>query len=246
MLSMRVNPRVIWSAMLVALTMVAWPGEAGAQWHFAGYAGVAETLPANVAIDVPAAGLSVTFHDVHFEGRSFSAPVYYGWRFGRTLGDRRRYGLEFEFIHMKAIAETARTYDITAERSGAPPQGTLRMDALVERYAMTHGLNFLLGNAVVRQRLGERVSFDARFGAGVTLPHAESRILGTTREQYEYGGFGAHVAAGVNVRLVGPVSALAEYKLTYAHPEIDIAGGTGRTTTVTHHLAFGASVRLSR
>jgi hypothetical protein len=46
----------------------------------------------------------------------------------------------------------------------------------------------------------------------------------------QWAGLGVHGAAGLNIRLAGPVSALAEYKLTYAKPEITIGGGTGRMT----------------
>jgi hypothetical protein len=121
------------------------------------------------------------------------------------------------------------------------------MSVLVERYSMTHGLNFLVGNVGVRQPLGGgRAAVHGRGGMGVTLPHAESTVSGLPREQYEYAGLGIHAAAGVDVRIAGPVSGSLEYKLTWARPEIDIALGTGRTTSLTHHLAFGFVVGLPR
>ena len=84
-------------------------------------------------------------------------------------------------------------------------------------------------------------------GAGVTLPHAETRIFGESREQYEYAGLGAHAAVGFDVRLKGRLSLVGEYKVTYAKPTISTAhNGTGRTTTLSHHVAVGFAFGLSR
>jgi hypothetical protein len=35
----------------------------------------------------------------------------------------------------------------------------------------------------------------------------------------------------------------AEYKFTAARPRIDVDGGTGRTTTIAHHVAAGFVIR---
>jgi hypothetical protein len=71
-------------------------------------------------------------------------------------------------------------------------------------------------------------------------------VLGESKEQYEYAGMGAGGAIGIEVRLAGRVSALGEYKVTIARPEITLAHGTGRTTAVTHHVAAGVIIHLTR
>jgi hypothetical protein len=243
-MSSRTRPAIIgllWIALAAAL-----PADAGAQWYFAGYFGTNHTHAAAVELDVPAADLVVTFDDVRFEGRPFAAPQYYGARIGWLAGANRRYGVEVEFIHLKVIADTAREYVTRGRLAGVGDDGRLRMDVIASRYSMTHGLNFLVVNGVVRRPWRPRLAFIARAGVGATLPHSESTVLGQPREQYEYAGLGSHAAAGVDWQLRGPLSLHAEYKLTYARPEIAIAGGVGRTRTLTHHFAFGFGFGLTR
>ncbi|MEZ5319357.1 MAG: hypothetical protein R2752_18295 [Vicinamibacterales bacterium] len=233
------------ATLLVGLLLV--PAVAHAQWYVAGYLGVNHTQEADLDVRVPARHLDVRFDDVAFAAEPFDSPQYYGVRIGRLFGEARRFGVEVEFLHLKVIAKTNRTYPIQDRTGLLDLVADAPMSSLVERYSMTHGLNFVLVNAVMRQPLGSgRTAVVARLGAGPTVPHAESRVLGVNAEQYEYAGMGAHAAAGVDIALRGPLSAVAEYKLTWARPEITLAEGTGRTTTVTHQFAFGLAVGLTR
>lgn len=237
------------TAILAALAaLLVLPATARAQWYFDGYLGASRTRPADVSVDQPSTQLAIDYLDVEFAGESFTTPPYYGWRVGRRFGARERFGLEFEFLHVKVIADTSQQYE-TRDRSGlldlmAPGP----MSDLVERYSMTHGLNFLFVNAVYRQPFGGgRHALVARVGAGPTMPHAESTVLGQPQEQYEYAGPGAQAAAGATIGVWERVSAIAEYKLTFARPEITLAvDGVGHTTTLTHQIAFGFSIALSR
>ena len=73
--------------------------DAQAQWYLAGYLGATHTQAATVSIDRPADDVSLEYHDVRFEGRSWKSPQYYGIRFGRTLGATHRFGIEIEWMH---------------------------------------------------------------------------------------------------------------------------------------------------
>lgn len=238
------RPRLSVGALLVVSCLLV-SSPARAQFYFVAYLGTNVTLPAAVDIDVPAADLVATFHDVRFDARPFASPQYYGGRLG-WLWKQRRFGLEAEFIHLKMYAQTQREYATTGRLAGLSPGGTMRMDTLVQRYAMSHGLNYLVANGVIRRPLRERLAFIARAGAGVTLPHAESTVLGAIQEQYEYAGPGGHAAAGADWQIKGPWSVVGEYKVTYSRPGITLAAGTGRTTALTHHFAFGFGIGLSR
>jgi hypothetical protein len=57
---------------------------------------------------------------------------------------------------------------------------------------------------------------------------------------------GAHAAGGFEIRLHARISGLIEYKITFAQPELTIAGGTGKMSALTHHVAFGLAFGLSR
>src|SRR5262245_4022788 len=106
-------PRRPFAVVLMALPLLGIAARAEAQWYVAVYLGGNHTQSSTVSIEQPADGVSLQFHNVDFEARPLKAPQYYGYRFGRMFGSERRLGLEFEFIHMKAYAETDRQYDVT-------------------------------------------------------------------------------------------------------------------------------------
>jgi hypothetical protein len=234
-------------AVLSLLFVVVVPSPAGAQWFGAAYLGGNATHPADITVTQPVRDTALTIREVQFDARPLESPQYYGLRIGRLLGASRRYGLEVEFIHLKVIARTEERYRMTGAWNGAAIDETRRMDDLVQRYSMSHGLNYLLVNAVARRVLGDgRAALIGRLGAGPTYPHAESTIDGATREQYEFAGLGGHLSAGVDVRLRGRLSVMAEYKLTASRPEISVADGTGRVRAVSHHVAAGLAYGLTR
>lgn len=218
-----------------------------AQWYVGGYLGANRTTPATVEVEDRGQDLELTIHDVRFTAEPFKSPQYYGVRLGRLFGPSRRLTVEFEFIHLKVISDVSRTYRMTGRDGALAIDEVARMDTFVQRYSMTHGLNFLLVNVGGRRTLGDgRLTLAARAGAGPTMPHAESQVLGRTRDLYEYAGIGMHAAAGVEVALGRGVAATTEYKFTWAKPEISLADGTGRTSAQSHHVAFGLAFGLGR
>lgn len=178
------------------------------------------------------------------------APLYYGARLGR-MWRSGRLGLEFEFLHVKAIGRTDRQVRVTGLDAGQPVDATFRMDTIVQRHSMTHGLNTLFTNIVVRQPIGDAsrgpgaASLVVRAGAGPVVVGVDSVIDFVSVQDYQLAGLGLHAAAGLDIRLRGRLSAIIEYKLTRANQSIDVLGGTARTTTITHHLAAGFGFRLS-
>src|SRR5262245_11964542 len=126
------------------LLTIARPAEA--QWYFAGYLGANTTHAATVHVDLPAANFALAYHDVEFEARPFDSPQYYGWRVGALGSGRRRFGVEAEFIHLKVISKTGPVYATSGTVGSVPVAPGQPMSAIVERYSMTHGLNFLLVN----------------------------------------------------------------------------------------------------
>jgi len=227
------------------------PSRADAQWYLAVFMGANHTPPAPVSIDQPGKGTSLSFHDVTFEARSFKAPQYYGYRFGQF--DRSRKLLfEVEFIHLKVIAQTSRAFHVTGQLAGAAVDETVPMSTLVERYQMTHGLNFFLFNLKRRVAIkprpdgSSRASILAGGGFGFTTPHAETTIGGVTREQYEYAGLGLDAAVGLDLRLKDHLAVVADYKVTYAKPRITIDGGTGQMSALSHQVAFGVAFHTRR
>lgn len=234
--------------LFVVFLLHAVPAVAAAQWFGGVYLGGNYTQQSDVHIDQPSQETALTFEDVKFAARPLTSPQYYGGRIGRMFGSTSRLGVELEFIHLKVIARTANTSRVTGRLQGTPVEATTPMEEHVQRYAMTHGLNFLLANLVTQAPLGSgrRVALVGRLGGGPTLPHAESTVAGVPREQYEYAGMGLHASAGLDIRLRRRLSAMVEYKFTAARPEIRIHDGIGRTNAVSHHLAVGLAFGVPR
>jgi hypothetical protein len=247
----RSAPRCALLVLAAIAAVVVVPARADAQWYLAVFMGANHTTPATVSIDQPSKATSLDFHDVTFEARPFQAPQYYGYRFGQY--DRsRKFAFEVEFIHLKVISQTSHTVHVTGQLAGAAVDENVPMNTLVERYQMTHGLNFFLFN--LKRRIAikpradrtSRASILAGGGFGFTTPHAESTIAGVTREQYEYAGVGFDGAAGLEVRLRDHFAVVADYKVTYAKPKITIDGGTGQTSALSHQVAFGVAFHTQR
>lgn len=234
---------------LTALLAI-WPvGAARAEWVVSGYLGAARTGSASLRIVQGAADTDVTLASVQYRGRSFASPLYYGGRVTWFPRPRSWFGVDAEFIHLKAYAETDRLTEASGRLRGAPMAGAIAVGSVVDRFSISHGLNCLLFNAVARHAFGSRgapgrIAVSARIGAGPTIPHAESTIDGRTREGYAWGALGWQAAAGVQVRLLRRVELLGEYKFTRTRETLDIDRGTARGVFASHHVVFGLGWRL--
>jgi hypothetical protein len=225
---------------LVAVTW--WGSEAPVlgQWTVAVYGGGVHTHRSDLTIRQPDAATDVRFRDVEFASQSLDSPVYYGYRVGRALR-RRLLFLEGEFIHAKAYARLDRRPTGTGTLRGQRVEGA-RIGDLVQHFAISHGLNFILANVVVRKPLAAtRLGLVARAGLGPMRPHGETELDGRRLENYEWAGVGAQVAAGVELRLWRGLHGLLEYKLTSARPRIAVYAGEARVSTLSHHFAVGAT-----
>jgi hypothetical protein len=227
---------------------------ASAQWYAAASLGANRTMPATVSISQPSRQTALEFHDVRFGARPFESPQYYSLRGGRLFGERRRFGVEFEWLHPKVYADVARAVHVTGRIAGASLDSTLPMNAIVQRYAMSHGMNFILASFVTRIPLGEdaassepsRFALIGRAGAGPMLPHGETTVIRESVDQYDWAGAGVQLAGGIDVRLAGRLSGTLEYRFGHARPEIAVADGTGRVSVNMHQVAFGVAFGLTR
>ena len=233
-------------ALVVALCS---PSAARADWILSGFLGAAKTQSSTIDLSLPAQGTHLQLEGAEYRGESFQSPQYYGLRLTRTLGSWL--GIEGEFIHAKVFANVDRDVHATGTRFGTPLNSDVRLSSVVQRLSMSHGLNFILLNVAARRGLGpadasgaHRIVGVVRAGAGPTMPHAESLLDNVTMEQYEGGGLGVQVGAGIEASFGHGVGALGEYKFTDASPEIDVAGGTAKIPSRTHHLVFGVLVKF--
>ena len=219
-----------------------------ADWTIAGYLGAAQTQPASMTLKQPVESTSVTLSSVRYRSESLDAPIYYGYRIG-YFPKSSWFGIEGELIHLKVIADTARNVEISGTLRNSPVNGSLPLSAVVEHFSLTHGVNLLLVNGVLRRAIAPRGEhprwmLTARLGAGASVPHAESTISGRHFERYEWGEVSVQAGAGLEVHVARRLSVLAEYKLTHSRQDVGVAEGSAQTALTTHHLVAGLALRL--
>jgi hypothetical protein len=220
-----------------------------AQWIAGGYIGEAHTLNSGLTIRQPALGTDVRFHDISYRGESFEPPLYYGVRGGYFF--RPKWGVEVEFTHLKVFANVNQAATVTGILNGAPIDARQPVNAIVQRFSISHGVNLLLANAIFRQELWRssdektaRAYLNVRLGAGATIPHAESTIQGRADEHYQVGSPVVQFAGGIELRIWKRWYWMGEYKFTRIREQVDINSGTAKSLLQSHHVVTGPSVHF--
>ena len=240
-------------SLLLLVLLLATPAEARGDWVLGAFAGGAATRDAPLQLVQPAVGTDVTLNPVSYEGENTVWPVYYGYRL--TFFPRSRWvGIEGELIHLKVVADTRRVSHAGGVIGGHAVSGRMPVAEVFERLSITHGVNLVLVNAVLRRDLGARaanggparVSLQGRGGLGASVPHPESQIDGAFRSGYEFGSLSVQAAVGAQLRLVGPFSVLAEYKVTRTAQDVAVAAGRLQTPLISHHAVVGLPARIGR
>jgi hypothetical protein len=220
-----------------------------AQWVAAVYIGEAHTLNSGLAIRQPTLATDIRFSDVSYRGESFQTPLYYGVRGGYFF--RRHWGAEVEFTHLKVFANVDRTARVTGTLNGGLIDAREPINAIVQRFSISHGVNLLLANAIFRHELwrsnnerSARFYVSLRLGAGATIPHSESMVQGRTDEHYQAGSPAVQFAGTIEFRICKRWYWMGEYKFTRAREEVDINSGSAKSLLQTHHVVTGPSIHF--
>lgn len=225
------------------LLLAAWP--ASAQWRVAAFAGHASTAPADVTVTALARDTAVVLADVPFAGDSSRSPIYYGWRVSRAFGRVPWLAIEGEFIHAKTITHPGDVVHVRGRLDGAPVDAERPVGTVLPRFALSHGLNFLLANAVARVDVGgtsaapARLALTARAGVGPTLPHVEATFAEAREDAYHTGRAGWQVAGGVEARVTAHLWAIAELKWTATRQAVGVGDATIAAAMRTRHAVAG-------
>ena len=236
--------------LLMAGFVLGLPSPARADWMLSAYLGAARTQPSTARLDQPAQQTSLEFIDLHYRGESSRPRRYYGYRIAWIPRSRHWMAIEAEHVHAKVFAETEDIGRLRGTLHAVPIDTSQKVSLVVQELSMSHGLNFIFGNFVMRREFGarhgagRRATAAIRIGAGPTVPHAESTINGVSRQQYEYGGIGAQVGAGVEVAVWRGVHVLGEYKFTGTTARISVDDGEAVIPARSHHGVAGVAVRF--
>ncbi len=233
-----------WGSLVAVVLLAGRPLRAD-DWALGGFFGGTATRQNTLTLQQPQAATNLSMHPVRYDSRSLKNPIYYGYRF--TWFARPNVGLEGEFIHPKVFARTGETVRLRGTIVGQPVDASLPMSSVIERFSLSHGLNFLLVNAVFSHQVDAgstpRFWLIARGGAGITIPHVESDVGGRERQAYELGSAAFQGAIGGELRFARHVAATMEYKFTTTNESVGIGDGTLRGRFNSHHVALGITWR---
>jgi len=231
--------------------VVALPSPARADWMLSAYLGNVWTHPSTARIDQPAQHTSLEFINLPYRDESSRPRRYYGYRIGWIPRSRHWMAIEAEHVHAKVFAETGDIVRVRGTLQGVPIDTSQKVSLIVQELSMSHGLNFIFGNFVIRREFGaelgsnrRRAAAAIRVGAGPTVPHAESTISGVGRAQYEFGGIGMQASGSIEVAIWRGLHVLGEYKFTGTKSRISIDSGEAVIPARSHPLVAGAAIRF--
>jgi hypothetical protein len=242
-----VRPTLPFITAIAGLVLCLLPRVALGEWVVAAYLGGAHTAQSSLQFQVPDESTNLTLHPISYQDKPFAPAIYYGYRGGYFFS--RHFGFEGELTHLKVYAETDRVAQISGTLYGAPVNETALASSVVQEFNITHGVNVLTGNFVARKPLGAeasaRVVLEARFGAGVTVPHPINEVLGVPNAQaYQIGSPAIQVAGGVDFRLWRRLYAITEAKYTRTNETVNIAHGTATTLLNSVHVIGGLALHF--
>jgi opacity protein-like surface antigen len=216
--------------------------------------GLTEDSDLDIRQSDPAGDSNLTFHDVSWEDNSLSGPSarYTTVRFGYFTARKPWLGVAVEFMHFKVFAEVERSLRVTGTDQGVPIDAVQPMNAIVERYIVGNGVNFLTASFLARKRLHRserypngRLQPYVGVGAGPTFLYTSSTVHGKKRGgPYELGGIGLAALGGVQLHVGRHWDLFAEYKRSYTQANGSIDDGSSRTDLHTNHYTVGAGIHF--
>lgn len=207
-----------------ALVLTATAGSAEVEFSF--YTGFQEAAHSRVRGTDPGNAVNENLDFlVGWQGRSFEAPPYYGFR--ATWWQNEKFGFGVDFNHAKVYA----------------PDGVLR-DNGFKNLELTDGLNILTVNAYRRfpGLLGGNITPYAGAGVGLSIPHVDVESDGGKTFEYQTAGAAATWMLGGSYAINEKWSVFGEYKGTYSSNKLDLkSGGEIKTNIITNAVNFGVS-----
>jgi hypothetical protein len=236
--------------VVACLVFVLFPQPAAAQWSVTGLLGDARTSPAGLTVLTTPDDTHLQIGAVEFADESSHSPWYYGARVTRDLERVPWLAIEAEFIHAKAISDPSQMVRVTGRMNGIPVAGTEALGKTLPRFELSHGLNVLVGNAVlhwpiVRVKGHPFLELAGRGGAGLSIPHVEATFAGESTDRYQLGGLALAGSFGAEVRIARHVSGVLEVAWTRTSLGLDIGSADLEANVTTRHIIGGVMWRFS-
>jgi len=212
------------NVLQLAAVLLSFSGAAFAQSELSFYGGF-QGAPHSVVSGTDPGGIGDFEFTAGWEGRSFTAPPHYGFRYTRWSSETFGWGVDFN--HTKVYAD-----DETLARSGM---------SILE---FSDGLNILTVNAYRKwPDSGWVVTPYVGAGVGMAIPHVEVDSGAGKTFEYQISGPAVQWVAGASYPINDRWSVFGEYKGTYSMNSTDlVSGGNLDTNIITNALNVGVSL----
>jgi lipid A oxidase len=220
---------------------------ARAEWQVS--AGLGNSFTDRSDLHIQQGGSQYTVDGVGWSGRGFQMPPWYDLRATYYLPSHPGLGITAGLLHMKVYARTGEDRRIHGtDGEGGDFDTTGPMDDYVQKYNISHGVNYLEFGVVGRLFWQRDAQFpDGRIlpYAGVTLGpvinHPENRVGGEPNDAdyHKNPGWGTQALIGVQYKMSKRWGLYSEVKRTHVSSEVPIADGKGKTTLNSTHVGGG-------
>lgn len=209
------------------------PLDAGAEWRLGAIGGDTEMRDTGLMLQ----GLSV-------EDNSFESPFYYGLRLTHWF-DHAPLGVMLDFSNAKAAAGPDDRVEASGIRAGTGISGAEPAVDAFPALQLPRSPDMLTLNGLYRPQSWDWIDPYAGLGLGIAIPQVAVGASGFQTSEYQVAGPAAQGLAGLNFQLYGRFSVFAEYKLSYAEVEANLAGGGALDVEPwTNQFIAGVSFRL--
>jgi opacity protein-like surface antigen len=236
---------------LLFFVSAAMSSQQGGEWKIQAYGGKSSARNSYINLSQPGKNTNLTFAGVDYGDQSFNQPIYYGFRVMYFPNAIRWLGIGIDFIHAKVYANPNSIVRVTGTENGVPVERTQRLGDSIQRFSISHGVNYLALTLIARLETLKSKSYpDGRLapyvglGFGPTLLHPESAIDGDTFQHFEWDKPTYQVLAGLEYFVMPEASVFIEYKYTNESFDVDVVDGTARTRVSMDHIVFGLSWKL--
>ena len=235
---------------IACLGLVLLPQPAAAQWSVTGLLGNASTSPAVLTVRTTSDDTNLHIGPVEFADESSQSPWYYGARVTRDLKRIPWLAAEAEFIHAKAISHPSQMVRVTGLMNGVRIERLEALGDMLPRFELSHGLNVLVGNAVVhwpivRIKGQPFIEVAGRGGVGLSIPHVESTFAAESTDRYQLGGMALAGSIGAELRISTHVSGVFDAAWTRTSASLDIGSADLEANLTTRHIIGGVMWRFS-
>lgn len=219
---------------------------AHAEWQLS--AGLGDSWTDRSDLSIQQSDAKFTVDGVGWSGRGFQMPPWYDLRATYYLPGKSGLGFTAGLLHMKVYARTSETRRVHGEIEGAPVDTDAVMSDFVDKYNISHGVNYLEFGVVGRLSWMRDEDFpDGRLHpyigltTGPVINHPENHVRAQGNdEDYETNpSWGTQGLIGAHYRLSRRWGVYSEVKRTHVSSEVGIFDGKGKATLNTTHLGAG-------